>query len=82
LEFSDGVRIGGAFAEGSQAFTSPEPHGLFLAEEWLIDDDGNFTAPLPGTAGLLVSAVTDLRALRILRSTDLAAQGGGPNGTD
>jgi hypothetical protein len=70
LEYNDGSRLGGVFAEGSQVLTSPEPHGLFLEEEWLIDDDGNFTSLLPGTGGLLITDTTGLRAVRILRSAD------------
>jgi hypothetical protein len=68
LEFSDGARVAGAFAEESMALTSPEPHGLFLEREWQLDPDGNVFAELPDTKGLLIPSVREVRWTRILES--------------
>lgn len=66
LEFKDGARVAGAFAEKSMALTSPEPHGIFLEREWQLDHDGNIFCELPGTKGLLVPDASDVRWMRIL----------------
>jgi hypothetical protein len=55
---------------------------LFLEEEWLIDNHGNFTTRMPGTAGLLINETSGLRALRILKSVDDPQPDGGSHGTD
>ena len=47
--------------------TSPEPHGVFLTQEWLIDESGDFTAPRPNTLGLLIPHTEAIRLVRILR---------------
>jgi hypothetical protein len=70
VEFKDGARVAGAFAERSMALTSPEPHGLFLEREWQLDPEGNVYCELPGTRGLLVPDVSEIRWMRILESTN------------
>jgi len=70
IEFKDGHQVGGAFAEGSMALTSPEPQGLFLAVEWLLDADGNFTQPVPDSRGILIPNADDMRWVRILGSEE------------
>jgi hypothetical protein len=70
VEFKDGARVAGAFAERSMALTSPEPHGLFLEREWQLDTEGNVYCELPGTRGLLVPDVSEVRWMRILESTN------------
>ena len=66
VEFADGTRAGGAFGEGSMVLTSPEPHGVFLTQEWLIDEAGDFVAPRPGTMGLLIPSIADVRLVRVI----------------
>jgi hypothetical protein len=65
LTFSDGSRIGGVFEAGSYALTSPETHGLFLTKEWVLDENGNFIAEIPGSQGVMIDA-SEVRSLRIL----------------
>lgn len=67
IEFKDGSQVGGVSAAGSLALTSPEPRGLYLSEEWLLNDKGDFESPLPGTSGILLDNVNEMRWVRILR---------------
>lgn len=70
IEFADGRRVAGVFSEGSIAFTSPEPHGVYLASEWLLDDDGNITAERPDSMGLLIKDISDVRSIRVLKERE------------
>lgn len=79
VEFTDGSQVGGVFGRGSIALTSPEPQGLFLANEWMVNADGDFTAPVPGSRGILVPRADDVRWVRILASAD-EPEGGAPHG--
>jgi uncharacterized protein DUF6338 len=80
VEFKDGTQVGGVFAAGSMALTSPEPQGLYIADEWLVDEDGDFTSPMPASRGILVPRVDDVRWVRILASQEELAEGGTSNG--
>jgi hypothetical protein len=74
-KYRDGTYIGGVFAEGSMALTSPEPHGIYLASEWVVDDDGDFVAEMPGTRGVLLPLREDILWLRVQGSADVAEGG-------
>ena len=67
VEFEDGTRVAGTWEEGSYAVTSPDTHGLFLAREWLVDDDGNFVEVVKRTAGVLVPNDSKIKRIRILK---------------
>jgi hypothetical protein len=67
VEFEEGRRVAGVFAEGSMALTSPEPQGLFLVSEWELDQDGNVIGALPDSAGVMILRTDDIRSVRILR---------------
>lgn len=71
FEFSDGKRVAGTYSAGSIALTSPEPQGIFLSEEWILDENGDLFARLPGTGGVVILNSTNVRQIRILKS-DLA----------
>jgi hypothetical protein len=76
VTFRDGSRIAGAFAEGSIAFTSPEHPGLFLVSEWEVDDDGNVVREVPGSSGIMVRDVDEIRSIRLLRGkNDVPSEG-------
>jgi hypothetical protein len=68
VEFTDGKQVAGTFSAGSQAITSPEERGLFLAEEWVLDAAGNLFEPVPGSKGLLILDAREVRSLRVLVS--------------
>lgn len=68
VEFKDGRRVAGVFADGAMAHTSPDKHGLFLRPEWQMDEAGEFVRELPGTAGVLITATDDIRWVRVLDS--------------
>lgn len=67
IELDDGSRVAGVFAEGSMALTSPEPQGVFLISEWLVDDDGDITGERPDTLGILVPDIHRVRTVRVLK---------------
>lgn len=66
--FDDGSRVAGAFAQESMALTSPEVHGIFFEEEWILDENGNIFGELPGTSGILIPTIDNVRWVRILKS--------------
>jgi hypothetical protein len=70
LEFRDGRRVAGTFERGSMAMTSPEPHGIFLSEEWALDNDGNLLGPIPGSAGIMIRTTDDVQSVRLLEGTE------------
>ena len=65
IQFKDGKRVGGAFGQGSAAMTSPEPHGIFLSREWILDQDGDLFAEVPGSRGLMVPTLDEVLWIRI-----------------
>lgn len=67
IEYKNGRRIAGVFAEGSLALTSPESHGLFLVSEWQVDDLANIVRPIPDSAGVTLLDVDEIRSIRILQ---------------
>ena len=52
---SDGTMIGGLY--GADSFTSsyPSDRDLYIEEQWLLDENGKFLAPVDETKGLWVS---------------------------
>ena len=66
IDFQDGRKIAGVFARGSVALTSPEPHGLFLASEWRLNDKGDIIGEVPGTNGVLIQDADSIQRIRIL----------------
>lgn len=67
LEYKDGSRIAGGYGKKSQVLQSPEPHGIYLIEEWTVDENGNIDSKVPNSCGVLVTDISDLRCVRILR---------------
>ncbi len=70
ITFRDGTRVAGAFAEGSLALTSPEPHGLFLSSEWLLDEYGDIVRPVESSEGIMIVDTENIRFVRVLRGAE------------
>jgi hypothetical protein len=51
--------------QGGIATTSPQQQGIYLNEEWLLDETGNIYAKLPGTWGALIPDLREVRAIKI-----------------
>lgn len=66
VQFDDGSRIAGVFAEGSMAITSPDRQGIFLVSEWQLDDAGVIVGPVEQTGGIMVPSTASIRSIRIL----------------
>jgi hypothetical protein len=66
IEFNDGRRVGGVYAQGSVAFTSPEEQGIYLCPEWELSEDGELHEERVGSGGLMVTRLGDVRWLRVL----------------
>ncbi len=64
VELTDGRVIGGRFGRSSFASSWPEPGHLFMEEVWLVDENGYFVEPLPGSAGILLRPA-DYKLLRV-----------------
>jgi hypothetical protein len=75
IEFGDGKRVGGVFADGSIALTSPERQGLFLSREWVLDLNGNLQAEVPGSNGILIPTIDSVKYVSILVSRDGKSNG-------
>ncbi|HVC80370.1 MAG TPA: DUF6338 family protein [Chloroflexota bacterium] len=74
IEFTDGSRVAGAFGLGSRAHTSPEPQGVYLTTEWVLDSQGNLIGAIPGSKGVMISRSTDIKTIRILEGGQHGAQ--------
>lgn len=69
VELADGTRRGGSFGEGGFALTSPEPHALYLPQEWTLDPDtGDPIVPVPNSGGILFPSDTAIRFVRVVNS--------------
>lgn len=75
VEFKDGKRVAGVFAEGSMALTSPEPQGIFLVSEWIVNDEGDIVRPVPGSCGLMIPLNAEVRWIRVLSGGSDEQQG-------
>jgi len=70
IEFADGRRIGGAHGPPGVSMTSPDQHGLYLAVEWQLDQNGVPVRRLETSAGVLVPLDRDVRSIRIFTPGD------------
>lgn len=75
VQYTDGHRVAGVYAGGSLALTSPEPHELFLQPEWLLDQDGNLTEPVLGSAGIMIQASDTIRTVRLIHGDPVDEEG-------
>jgi hypothetical protein len=67
VQFEDGSRVAGVFAQGSMALTSPERQGIYLISEWQLDDRGVIVDQVEQTGGILVPSTASIRWIRILK---------------
>jgi hypothetical protein len=69
IEFNDGQRVAGCYAEESMAITSPDQLGIFLKPEWRVEDDGTCgeDATIDGSEGVLITDLSDVRLVRIMK---------------
>jgi hypothetical protein len=70
VTFEDGHQVAGEYSRPSIAITSPEPQGIFIAKEWLIDAAGDLERVRPGSRGILIPSLAGIRSIRILESED------------
>lgn len=57
---ADGKWIGGWFTKGSFANSYPEEQAIYIGEQWVVDSDGNFVAPVPSTGVYVKMVDTDV----------------------
>jgi uncharacterized protein DUF6338 len=69
VELNDGRVFGGRFGRRSYASAYPDPGHLLIEELWKVDDEGYFTEPWPGNAGLLLRP-TDYRLVRVYKESE------------
>jgi len=56
LTLQDGRRVAGVFRPPAFASSFPADEQLYLAEVWVVDDDGGFGKRVAGSLGLLIDA--------------------------
>jgi Family of unknown function (DUF6338) len=66
VELADGRIVGGRFGRGSFASSWPDPGHLFMEEVWRVDEEGYFTDPVPGSAGILLRPA-DYKMVRVYK---------------
>ena len=66
IEYEDGRRIGGAYGTPGVSMSSPQEPAIYLAVEWLLDERGDFLAPVANTSGILVPLGPTVRSIRLL----------------
>lgn len=73
ITFADDSKVAGVFAatgsRTSYAATSPQPLGLYLAEEWALDAAGNIDALVTDTRGVMIPSLASVKTVRILSPT-------------
>jgi predicted Na+-dependent transporter len=67
VEFNDGTRVAGMYAVGAEAITSPAPQGLFLIEQWTVDDHGDPIGPIHNSGGVMITTTANIRAVRVIQ---------------
>ena len=73
---NDGTKLAGVYYGPSFALTSPQPQGIYLAEEWLLDKEGNVDVRVEGSKGLLLPTAGRIAYVRILVSQDRLTKSG------
>jgi hypothetical protein len=70
VTFDDGYQIAGVFHEvdgrRSYALTSPQPPGLYMAQEYALDAQGNIYALLPNSKGVMIPSIEHVKSVRML----------------
>jgi len=67
VEFKDGRFVAGVFGQGAQVYTTPDPQGLYLTQQWTVDEQhGDIIEALPGSKGVMITNTADIRSIRIL----------------
>jgi hypothetical protein len=64
VELTDGRVVGGRFGHKSFASSWPDPGHLFMEEVWRVDEEGYFSEPLAGSAGMLLRP-SDYKLIRV-----------------
>ena len=69
IEYEDGRRIGGAYGTPGVSMTSPQERAIYLAVEWVLNDSGDFLAPVANSSGILVPLGPTVRSIRLLEES-------------
>lgn len=59
VRLSDGVWVGGRFGDNSYFSTYPEPRDLFIQEQYVMTEGGEFGEPVPSTGGVWIAVRDD-----------------------
>jgi hypothetical protein len=70
VTFDDGRQVTGLFhrfdGERSQATTSPQRQGLYLAKEYTLDEYGDILGLVPATKGVMIPSLDHIQSIRLL----------------
>lgn len=81
ITFEDGSQVGGSYYGSSFALKSPQQQGLYLAREWVVDDNGHLERPVSGSKGILIPATATIRHIRVIAAAP-SASGTGEGDSD
>ena len=70
VRLADGVWVGGRFGNSSYFSTYPEPRDLYIQEQYVMSENGDFGEPLPSTGGVWVAIRDDYLVEWLHDSTD------------
>ncbi|WFR72484.1 DUF6338 family protein [Prescottella defluvii] len=70
----DGIWIGGYAGASSFLSGYPEPREIYLEDAWALNDAGEFTEPVTGTAGMWIRC-DDAQLVQFLKPTDKQPEG-------
>jgi len=70
VTFDDGHQVAGVFHEvegrRSHALTSPQPAGLYLAQEYMLDSQGEIDRLVLNSKGVMIPTTEHIQSIRIL----------------
>ena len=70
VTFDDDSRVGGLYYTDSYTMTSPQAPGIFLEQEWLLDEHGDLIGALDESRGVLIPSAAKIKHVRVIASKE------------
>jgi hypothetical protein len=70
VTFDDGSRVGGLYDTDSYTMTSPQAPGIFLEQEWRLDEQGDLIGAVDESRGVLIPNAAKIKYVRVLASEE------------
>jgi Family of unknown function (DUF6338) len=69
ITLKHGAVVGGVLGEGSLTSTFPNPHEVYVIEQWTFTEDGAFMEAVPASGGLIVCA-DEIKLIELFRGKE------------